>query len=126
MTIQTPNLSPSQPGSKRPIIIPRDDGMWELAVNYREVPKGFITDGASIPRFLWRVLGSPMEPQTCGAAIRHDYAYTRGELPRKEADDRFYGNLRAAGVGVPRAFCYWLGVRAFGWIFYNNKGDDRK
>lgn len=42
------------------------------------VPKGFITDGASIPRLLWPLL-SPFGPLLEGA-ILHDFAYQHGYL----------------------------------------------
>ncbi len=103
------------------ILSPRLDGVWELAADYGEVPKGFTTDGATIPRLLWRILGAPVEAQTIGAAVRHDHAYKTAIIPRAEADDRLYGDLRKAGVGVVRAYVFWLGVRAFGWIYYNKK-----
>jgi hypothetical protein len=110
--------------STKPVITPRDAHTWELAADFGIIPRGFVTDGASVPRFFWRILGSPMEPRTCAAAIRHDYAYQTGALSRREADDCFYCDLRASGVRVPRAYLYWLGVRLFGWLHYhNNKGE---
>ena len=51
-----------------PVLMPRDDGRYELVARYHEVPAGFVTDGASIPRLLWRVLGHPFEADTIGAA----------------------------------------------------------
>lgn len=102
-----------------PVIKPRADGKWELAENFGYVPKGFITDGASVPRFLWRLLGPPMEADTIAAAIRHDYHYEHPKmLSRADADDEFYWDLRGNGVATWRAYLYWLGVRAFGWMHY--------
>jgi hypothetical protein len=110
---------------KQPIITPvewdGDKNIWELCEPFAEVPKGFRTDGATIPRFLWRVIGSPIEAQTIGAAIRHDWHYQDGDLSRKEADAEFYADLRAAGVGILRANLFWLGVRLFGWLRFNYK-----
>ena len=54
-----------------PVLMPRDDGRYELVARYHEVPAGFVTDGASIPRLLWRVLGHPFEADIIGAAVRH-------------------------------------------------------
>ncbi|MDD3814444.1 MAG: DUF1353 domain-containing protein [Desulfocapsaceae bacterium] len=42
------------------------------------VPKGFITDGASIPRLLWWII-SPFGPLLEGA-ILHDFGYQHGYL----------------------------------------------
>ena len=55
------------------------DRVWDVVVRVRP---GFRTDGASIPRLLWRVFGSPYDPDIFAAAIAHDALY-RGEiLPR--------------------------------------------
>lgn len=101
-----------------PVISPLGSDRWYLVEDYHEVPAGYVTDGASVPRFLWRVLGPPVAADTVGAAIRHDYAYATGRVSRAEADNELYLHLRVAGVGVPRAFAYWLGVRLFGWMHY--------
>ena len=37
------------------------------------VPKGEPTDGASIPKVLWTVLGHPFDPDFINAAIIHDH-----------------------------------------------------
>ena len=42
------------------------------------VPAGFETDGASIPRFLWRICGHPMEAPRLYLAIIHDWFYSGG------------------------------------------------
>ena len=39
------------------------------------VPAGTTTDGASIPRFLWRVCGHPLEAPRVYAAMLHDWLY---------------------------------------------------
>lgn len=78
---------------------------------------GFRSDGASIPRVLWSVLGSPFEPDLVEAAITHDFDYRMGE-PRSAADARFRVELLAAGVGRKRALLLWLGIRALGWIYW--------
>ena len=85
------------------------------------VPAGFITDYASIPRFLWSWLPSwgPYGP----AAVVHDYLYRRRAAitvpnpntpsqkiknSRKIADDIFYLAMRHCGVGwIKRQVIYW-------------------
>lgn len=49
-----------------------------------EVPTGFVTDFASIPRIFWSAL-PPDGPYTY-AAIIHDYLYWKQSRPREEAD----------------------------------------
>jgi len=75
------------------------------------VPAGMVFDGASIPRFFWRLVGPPMREAYRPAAVLHDAAY-KSELQaethtgcpvapptRKEADEI----LRLASIwrGVP-------------------------
>jgi len=38
-------------------------------------PTGFVCDGASIPRFFWRLIGHPLQEPIVRAAILHDAAY---------------------------------------------------
>lgn len=104
--------------SDAPILKAREDGRWELAEDWQGIPAGFVTDGASVPRFFWRVLGAPVEAKTIGAFVKHDWAYQTGAKKRKAADGELYDDLRASGVSKFKAACYWLGVRAFGWLHY--------
>ena len=105
--------------SERPVITPVDDGLWQLVEEWDGIPAGFTTDGGSIPRLLWRVLGPPMDPQTCAAFILHDWNYQTGRVKRKAADEQLYDDLRAAGVGRVRAWTIYAGVRAFGGSHYH-------
>ena len=105
-----------------PMLMPRADGAWELVADFGDVPAGFVTDGASVPRLLWRVLGPPLEADTVAASVEHDYDYKTGRIPRREADDKYYRNLRRDGVGRVRAAIYWLGVRIGGAPHYNSSG----
>ena len=53
---------------------------------YIVVRKGFVFDGASIPRFLWRIFGHPMEVPRVAAALAHDWLYASHIVDRKTAD----------------------------------------
>lgn len=37
------------------------------------IPRGFVTDGASIPRAFWSIIGSPYLPEFITGAIVHDW-----------------------------------------------------
>ena len=92
---------------------PATVGEWNVVVH---VMPGFRTDGASIPRLLWHVFGSPYNPDIFPAAIAHDALY-RGEIvPRRDADAAFLAMMSANGVPTARRMLVWLGVRLFGWI----------
>ena len=98
------------PRTSRPT---RDGATWDVVVH---VKPGFKTDGASIPRFLWRVFGSPYDPDIFPAAIGHDALY-RGEIvPRKDADRAFLRMMEKSGVPEKKRRLIYRGVRWFGWI----------
>ena len=86
---------------------------WEVVVH---VMPGFRTDGASIPRLLWRVFGSPYDPDIFPAAIGHDALYRGEVVPRRDADAAFLAMMRASCVPRRKRRLVWLGVRLFGWI----------
>jgi hypothetical protein len=83
------------------------------------VPEGFVTDFASVPRLpitymLFANIGHR-------GAVVHDYLYSTGEVPREYADLIFKELLLAEGVGEFRANAMYLGVRAAGGMYYNDK-----
>lgn len=50
------------------------------------VPKGFESDGCSMPRFFWRLFGHPFDMQYLREAILHDYLYKTQIFDRETAD----------------------------------------
>lgn len=48
--------------------------VWEYKGEQKKliIDKGYITDGASIPKALWSIMGSPYLPEYITAAIVHD------------------------------------------------------
>ena len=98
-----------------------ENGVWDVVVH---VKPGFRTDGASIPRLLWRVFGSPYDPDIFPAAIAHDALY-RGEIvERKDADAAFLALMVEGWVKFDRAWLVFLGVRLFGWITWLGHTDE--
>jgi hypothetical protein len=97
-----------------------------------EVPKGFVTDLASIPRWGWIIL--PPDGPWVKAAIIHDYLYATGgtgiwkghertidrptPYSRKESDEILREAMENRGVGPIRRTIIYLAVRiggSFGW-----------
>lgn len=77
--------------------------------------KGLETDGASIPRFMWRVIGSPFTGKYRRAAIIHDAYYQDPEgRTRKDIDKMFYEAMRSDGVIWLKAQAMYRAVRWFG------------
>jgi hypothetical protein len=103
------------------VISPLDDGQYVVYEDYKDIPAGFVTDGASIPRFLWRIIDHPFQSDYIEVYVEHDYDYVVGKISRKEADQKMLDGLKAKGMGYfKRHMVYW-GVRLFGGLYYNNK-----
>jgi len=81
------------------------------------VPKGFESDGASIPRFAWSIVGHPFSGYL-PAAVVHDYLYRQGSEPdcsRREADKVLADLMRCLGYSWVKSKTFYLSVRAGGW-----------
>lgn len=89
------------------------------------VPVGFSYDGASVPRFFWRVIFPPVHPKSRRAALFHDYIYrTHPEgWTKAEADLLFYELLLEDGVPAWRAWLAYQGVKWFGYLAWKTKGE---
>ena len=100
-----------------------------IGATYKLVcPKGMETDGASIPRFFWRMMGPKMEPPFYKAAIVHDagymdvleWYYSEDDVwiaeahTRKEVDELFRELLKDLGMAKWRRNLMYLAVRWFG------------
>lgn len=88
---------------------------------YVQVPAGFVTDFASIPRVLWNIL-PPTGPYG-KAAVLHDFMYRTGlwtpfgpACNRGEADGVLRDGMKDLGVGRRDRWAVYAGVRAGGWI----------
>lgn len=92
-----------------------------------EVPEGFETDFASIPKPFWSII-SPLGKHK-KAAVLHDYLYsehpevitdlpgggsTYQSITRKDADGLFRRSAKQLGVRKSRAWVMWKAVRWFG------------
>ena len=80
------------------------------------VPKGFITDFASIPPIFWSIL--PSIGKYTKASVIHDYLYQTREKSRKESDDIFYDGMLILGTKKWKAKIMHKSVRLFGWTIY--------
>ena len=82
-------------------------------------PTGFRSDGASIPKPCWPLVGSPLQGRHVRSSILHDYLYD-AQFPRREADSVYYRAMRADGVDVVSARIIHATVRTFGWLPYRH------
>lgn len=78
-----------------------------------EVPAGFITDFASIPRLFWMIY--PKWGKYGNAAVIHDYLYWMQEkkYPRKRADEIFYEGMLVLDVRKFTAKILFWAVKYF-------------
>lgn len=80
-----------------------------------DVPRGFVCDGASIPRPLWWIVGHPLSGGPLRAAVVHDYlctiAQTRSE--RRFADCCFAWIMEEMGIRWWRRTAMYMAVRAY-------------
>lgn len=84
------------------------------------VPEGFTSDGGSIPRAAWSVIGNPMG-EFLEAAVIHDFLYSslNREFYRSEADLIFRELMWNSGVNKLKLALMYSAVRMFGWKFYH-------
>jgi len=82
-------------------------------------PIGSVVDGASIPRYLWSVMGGPFEGKYRNGSVLHDVAYGQHNRPSWDCDRMFYNAMRCSGVSVGEAKTMYYALYKFGrhWKF---------
>jgi len=103
------------------------EGEWALVQDFTyrgkyqswRVHKGFVTDFASSPKFLWALF--PPTGKYTRAAVIHDFLYTHHCVPRKDADGIFRRIMRECGVSKWRRYLMWLAVRTCGGFYWTKK-----
>jgi len=101
--------------------------------NHILVPAGFVSDGASIPRIVWPIVGSPWTGRYVQAAVLHDYLYhkngwvgcNRGilRLERHEVDYVFKKAMKVLNTPTYDINIIYMAVRGFGWHAWNKHED---
>ena len=62
------------------------------------VSKGWIVDGASIPKIAWSIIGSPLSGKYCDASVIHDYHCDVRVRSSDEVHLVFHYAMLASGV----------------------------
>lgn len=102
--------------------------LYPYRVNYGGktflIPRGFESDGASVPRLFWRVVFPNSDSHATTAGICHDYIYRLQPegWTREEADRMFLSLLVEFGVPVCQALMAYHAVRWFGGIAWKENG----
>lgn len=77
-------------------------------------PKNAKVDGASIPRMLWSIIGSPFSGKYRNASVIHDVACVEKKRPWQKVHRTFYNAMRASGVKPLQAKIMYAAVNNFG------------
>jgi hypothetical protein len=81
-----------------------------------DVPRGFVTDLASVPSYLWALLQKT--GKYGNAAIYHDWLYWDQPCSRAVADRVFDRAMHDMGVDAVTRNAIWAGVRVFGGTYW--------
>jgi hypothetical protein len=92
-----------------------------------EAKAGTVIDGASIPRPLWTIVGSPYTGLYRRASVIHDYYCMTRERQWEAVHKAFYDAMITAGVGPQQAKLMYYAVYRFGprwtWQLRNRTQD---
>ena len=90
-----------------------EDTVFSVGNKRFVVPKGFETDGASIP---WPLnFFITRKPRLWAPSVLHDWLYTTHEVSREHADVIFYLMLLRHKTGLIEAWLMFRAVRIGGW-----------
>lgn len=91
---------------------------WDRDGTAWSAPPGVEVNGASIPRPLWAIVGSPFTGDYRRASIVHDVACASDPPPpaRKAADRMYYFACLRGGCSKWEATRHYIGVRIGAWI----------
>lgn len=78
------------------------------------VPVGYVSDGASVPRLFWRVIGHPFSPLFIRPALIHDIRCEFKVGTPSDTHDQFLETLRREGVSRQRSAVMHRAVKHFG------------
>ena len=96
----------------------KDEEVYKIVIN-----KGYNWNGANIPRFLWRIVGSQYNPEFLPASMVHDWLCEHKDFIIKDgvkiSSDIFKDILILYGVSKSKAWIMASAVRTFQ---YTQKG----
>ena len=78
------------------------------------VKKGFDFDGASIPKWLWSIYGSPLNGNYVVASLIHDGLYASQKVSKSVSDKIFLDVMKQSKVGYIKRTSMYLAVKMFG------------
>jgi len=95
------------------------------------IARKYFYDGASIPRFFWRKMGSPFHPVYWAGSLGHDHGYLTHVFARNIMDEIIYQLVKQSSKTLPNSDLsewelkeIWFAVRNFGYFAYKNSNAD--
>jgi hypothetical protein len=106
------HTDPNNPDRKMSVL----EDFWFIDPDTKKwlTPANYCVDGASIPRALWTLVGSPYTGDYRRASIVHDKACddaVGNSAARRAADRMFFHACREGGCGMAEATLLYIGVR---------------
>ena len=99
----------------------RDELSFENSKYKVTIKPGLLTDGASIPKVFWSIIGCPLNGKYVGSALIHDGLYASHVLSKEESDLLFLDMMKHNKVSLwRRKLMYWA-VKFGGKSSYNGK-----
>lgn len=77
-------------------------------------PERSVVDGASIPRFFWRIIGSPLVGKYRRASVVHDVYCENKVRPYQQVHKMFHEAMLCDNVPKRKAWLMYQAVRFFG------------
>lgn len=94
-------------------ILSKDKSVESLGYSVT-VKKGFDFDGASIPKWLWSIYGSPLNGNYVVASLIHDGLYASQKVTKSVSDKIFLDIMKQSSVGYIKRTSMYLAVRVLG------------
>lgn len=94
-------------------ILSKDKSVESLGYSVT-VKKGFDFDGASIPKWLWSIYGSPLNGNYVVASLIHDGLYASQKVTKSVSDKIFLDIMKQSSVGYIKRTSMYLAVKMFG------------
>lgn len=94
-------------------ILSKDKSVESLGYSVT-VKKGFDFDGASIPKWLWSIYGSPLNGNYVVASLIHDGLYASQKVTKSVSDKIFLDIMKQSSVGYIKRTSMYLAVTLFG------------
>lgn len=103
-----------KPEGKYKFVLLNDFGFKDSKGYIWTTKKGYSTDGASIPRPLWSIIGDPYGGGYIKSAVIHDQACDNRKRSWQDTHRVFYEAMAAEGVNPTMAYIMYAAVYRFG------------